>query len=305
MSRADDLLAAAPTLEDWQISVGGLVLGPSTPYDLVDDTLTGLDELPGLRTSDEPRPWSHGMWDGDDWAEGRTVAWTVEVMAEAGVTLDDALDAYRAIMVPTSRTALVPLWVKLPRRPLMRWAVKVRRHRISTDQQYDLGLALAYAQLHASDPVGYGPGKTAVTGFAEAGSGLEYPLYTDGTTDVGYLDYGTAGSSGQVDLDNAGNAEMWPVFRVTGPTPADGFEIVDVPTGRRINYTGQVPSGSVVEIDSATGSVILDGVADRSGLVTVREWTAVPAEGSTTVGFVPLGPDGAATCTAIWADAWW
>ena len=295
----------APTLDDWQAQLGTLTIGPGTPYDF--SSLEGVDELPELRTSDEPRPWSHGMWDGDDWADGRTVAWTLEVEPAPGTTVDEALAALRRTMIPTQRTALVQAWFNLPRLgKVVRWAVKVRRHRINLDTAWVRGEgATADAQLFAADPVAYGPGQSATTGFAEEGGGLQFPLFTDGTTDVGYLDFGAPGTSGRVDLSNAGTAEFWPVFRIAGPTPAAGFEIVDVPTGRRIRYAGQVPSGSVLEIDTATGSVILDGTADRSGLVTVREWTAVPAGGSTTVGFVPLGPDGSATCTVIWADAWW
>jgi hypothetical protein len=296
-----DLLETPPDLPGaWDATIGGVLIRAAEPYQWM--RRQGFDTRPAMRTSDEPRPWAHGAWVGDDWADGRTLLARVRVRATSTVTFDDAVDDLDRACPPSDT---ISLWVRIPRKGLVRWDVRTRTFDAPTDAAYDVGMGHVDLELFAADPVAYGPGQSATTGFAEAGGGLEFPLFTDGTTDVGYLDFGAPGTSGRVDLSNAGTAEFWPVFRIAGPTPLDGFEIVDVPSGRRIRYTGFVPAGSVLEIDSATGSVILDAVADRSGLLTVREWTAVPAGGSTTIGFVPLGADGSATCTVIWADAWW
>lgn len=298
------MLSTAPVLEPWQARLGPLLLGPGTAYEWA--SLSGLDELPSLRTSDEARPWSHGDYAGDDWAQGRAIAWELEVAAEPelGVTYDQALADLRRAMVPTVGD-LIPLWVYLPHRGApVRWDVKVRRHRITTDMRYELGLASAEAQLYAPDPVGYGDELGTFTGFPQMVGGLEFDLFTDGATDTGFLEFGESGGTGRVVLSNDGTAESWPRFRTSGAI-AGGFEVLEVSTGRRLRFEGDVAAGSSITIDSATGAVLLDSVADRSGSLTVREWFAVPADGGTEVMFLPLGSYTSATLGVTWAPAWW
>lgn len=287
----------APTLEPWQAQLGDLRLGPGTPYEWVE--LEGADELPGLRTDDVARPWAHGDFDGDDWAEARVLAFTVEIAAEDSVTYDQALADLRRVMVPTRGT--VPFWLYLPRRGApLRWDVKVRRHRITTDLAYEMGLAEAQAQLYASDPLGYGAVQCVDTPYPAPAGGLEFDLFAGGV-----LEFGEPGSTGRVVLTNPGTADVSYLARVDGPVDGRGFEIVDIPTGRRLRYAAAVPAGTYVEIDTATGSVRLDGTADRSGLLTLRQWTPVPASGSTELAFLPLGAATAATLTVTYSPGWW
>lgn len=487
-----------PTLAPWQASIAGLTIGPGTPYEIA--RISGLDEMPELRTSDESRPWAHGMWDGDDWADGRTIPATIEIAAEPDITYDEALAAWRRIMVPTRTDNLVPFWVNIPHRAggeLLRWLVKVRRHRIPTDEQYEMGLATAELQLFASDPVGYGPQRQDSAGYPIPAGGLAFPLFTDGgvptvftntapdprltatvmstngatvgdtrpstggpdggsffrrsmttantsspmsmpltgtgvnaipvvagqdytgswyarkspgggpttrlnwqwydaagvalssttgtgmspTTvwarftqtntapvgaafgeprlqwfgtalvaqilelaqvqiepgtaasayvdgtylgarwlgtanaspsrtfispgalDVGYLEFGLPGESAIITMDNPGTADTWATHMVDGPV-LGGFEILDIPTGRRLRWTGDIPEGLALTIDTRTGTVLLDGVADRSNLLTVRQWAPVPV-GGTSVVFLPLQNYTTARLTSTWAPGWW
>lgn len=298
------VLSTAPALEPWQAQLGPLRLGPGTPYEWA--SLTGVEELPPLRTADEPRPWSHGYYAGQDWADGRTIGWEIEIAAEPelGIGYDQALADLRRAMVPTAG-AHVPLWVHIPHRGVpVRWDVKVRRHRITTDMRYELGLALAEAQLYAPDPVGYGDERSASTGFPLMVGGLEFDLFTDGTAHTGFLEFGASGGTGRVALINDGTADTYPRYRVAGPVDV-GFEILDVPTGRRLRFEGDVAAASTISVDTATGIVLLDDVADRSGQLTVREWTPIPAASGTEVMFRPLGSHTPASLLVTWAPAWW
>lgn len=294
-----------PTLAPWQASIAGLTIGPGTPYEIA--RISGLDEMPELRTSDESRPWAHGMWDGDDWADGRTIPATIEIAAEPDISYDEALAAWRRIMVPTRTDNLVPFWVNIPHRAggeLLRWLVKVRRHRIPTDEQYEMGLATAELQLFASDPVGYGPQRQDSTGYPIPAGGLTFPLFTSsGAVDVGYLEFGLPGESAVITMDNPGTADTWATHMVDGPV-LGGFEILDIPTGRRLRWTGDIPEGLALTIDTRTGTVLLDGVADRSNLLTVRQWAPVPV-GGTSVVFLPLQNYTTAHLTSTWAPGWW
>lgn len=289
MTPFDQVMQAAPALDEWQAQLGPLRIGPGTPYDFT--TLYGVDELPELRTDDEARPWAHGDWSGTDFAGGRLIAWTLDVDAPRA-EFDAALAALRAVMVPQAGLGLVPMWFNLPRLGgMVRWSVKVRRHRINMDRAWLRAEgATQEAQLYAPDPVGYGPGRSVSTGFASETGGLEFDLFTDGSADTGWLEFGAGGSSGRVTLTNAGTAPSWPVHRIAGPTPESGFEIVDVASGKRLRFVGAVPAGSHLLIDTATGAATLDDVADRSSLLVMREWTPVLAGGDATLAFLPLGP---------------
>jgi hypothetical protein len=298
-----NLLAPAPDLEPWQAQVGSLRIGPGTPYDF--GTLDGVDEMPELRTSDVPRPWAHGVWAGDDFAEGRTIEWTLEAQV-VGSAASAALAALRRVMVPTKTGQLVSVWFNLPpRSALLRWDVRIRKHRMSVDQVWVRGQgATAEAMLFAPDPIGYGPGRTASTSYVQQSGGLEFPLFSDGTDDTGWLEFGEAGSQGTIVLGNQGTADTWPLFAVDGPV-VGGFQIVDQATGRVLEYSGDVADGSTLTLDAAQGTVMLDGVADRSTLLTRRQWSPVPANGGTTVTFLPLASHTDATLHATWAPGWW
>lgn len=304
MTPFDQVMQAAPALDEWQAQLGPLRIGPGTPYDFT--TLYGVDELPELRTDDEARPWAHGDWSGTDFAGGRLIAWTLDVDAPRA-EFDAALAALRAVMVPSAGLGLVPLWFNLPRLGgMVRWSVKVRRHRINMDRAWLRAEgATQEAQLYAPDPVGYGPGRSVSTGFASETGGLEFDLFTDGSMDTGWLEFGAGGSSGRVTLTNAGTAPSWPVHRIAGPTPESGFEIVDVASGKRLRFVGAVPAGSHLLIDTATGAATLDDVADRSSQLVMREWTPVLAGGDATLAFLPLSAPTAATLTTAFAAAWW
>ena len=77
--------------------------------------------------------------------------------------------------------------------------------------------------------------------------------------------------------------DAYPAFTVRGPAPA-GFTITNIETGQRIVSTTVIPAGSALTITTANGTAYLDG-ADRSGQLTVREWTPVPPGGERTFQF--------------------
>ena len=83
------------------------------------------------------------------------------------------------------------------------------------------------------------------------------------------------------------------------------MEIVKVGTGERLRFEGGVSTGSVLVLDSATGLVVIDGYADRSGLLTIRDWVSVPPSGSAEFEFVPLGAFSTATLKASITPGWW
>jgi len=158
-------------------------------------------------------------------------------------------------------------------------------------------------QLLASDPYKYGASSIASVPFgsAPAGAGLVHPLHSGPS-----LDYGAQGSTGTLTVNNAGSADASVKFTVTGPTPASGFVIADLSTGKSLRYLGAVvPAGSSVVLDSADGSVLIDGYADRLGETVVEAWPIVPAKSSRDFAFIPLGAPTASVMTAECIATYW
>jgi hypothetical protein len=160
-------------------------------------------------------------------------------------------------------------------------------------------------EFWAADPLRYGEPTSVTTPFPTLRGGLEYDLYTDGATDTGFLEYGEASDTGRVVLPNPGTADVWPVFQVDGPVDSAGFDIAVVGTDRRIRFTGPVSAGSVLVIDSGSGTAVIDGTADRGGLLAHRDWFSVRAGESLEIAFIPLGADLGGQLTAVTRPGWW
>lgn len=163
------------------------------------------------------------------------------------------------------------------------------------------GTASYVLQLVARDPVKYGPSRSVLTGLPSAGGGLEYEL---GEPDRA-LSYGVLGDLGRVTLTNAGTAEVWPSFEVSGELTA-GFFVQNLASGATLRYDRVVPSGSTVFLDSRTGEVLVDRVSDGSTYLTRNEWFPVGPGESVTVQFNAVGgSSGGPMMAATIADGFW
>lgn len=163
------------------------------------------------------------------------------------------------------------------------------------------GAAEYVLQLIARDPVKYGQVQVVATGLPTAGGGLEYELGEP----AGALYYGALGNLGRVTLTNAGTADTWPVFEISGTLDA-GFYLQNLETGQILRYDRVVPAGTTLTIDSRTGEVLIDGVSDASSYLTRDEFFPIPAMGSQTVQFNSIGgSSGSPTLTASYRSGWW
>lgn len=265
-------------------------------------SLDGWEDLPLVRDVSARRPDGHGRFSGAHWAEERIV-----VVTGSHVVLDQRdqiLAELHDVMALTGSALSEPLTIEHAGRSLTADA-QLTRFQIRNTAAWGTGHFTWAAEWRCPDPLRYGEVVSATTGFPVAVGGLEYPLYTDGTDTTGWLDYGEASTTGRVTLTNPGTADTWPQFQIAGPVPAAGFDIVAVGSGRRLRFEGAVPSGSALVLDAATGTAVIDGVADRGGLLTWRDWTPVPARGSAEFAFIPLGASSAAVLTASARPAYW
>lgn len=264
------------------------------------NSLEGWEELPSSRQDSIARPQSHGRFNASVYGDERHVIVSGRCNS---VAERDAMLAELQASLNFHPTDELPLTITNAGRTLTSYARLLRFKAPSPD--WGSGLIEWSAEWVCADPLRYGDLLSYVRTFAALTGGLEFDLYTDGATDTGWLEYGVLAATNRLTLTNLGDEDVWPQFDIAGPIPIEGFDIVCVTNGTRLRYQGSVPDGSHLVIDSATGSVVLDNSADRSGLLTLRDWVAVPAGGSLEFEFDSLGAYSTATLTASISPGWW
>lgn len=287
------------SLAGTSITWRGLTLSGSRPADFLVTSFAGWDESPDARSGGDQRPNGHGRFDGPVYSDERVVTVGGRIYSQDR----DGLLATLAAGMTISDDVVEPLTITHAGATLTADA-RLTRYRSDVAAGFAAGYVPFAVEWRCADPLRYGATQNLTTGFASLTGGLEFDLYTDGTTDTGYLEYGTPGSTGQVQVSNPGTAPAYDQFYVQGPTPP--FDIVCVDTGQRLSFSRALSAGETLLIDSATGLVGLGASAvDYSGYLTRAEWFAVPRKGSATIAFVPQGPWDIGTLTVVHRPAWW
>jgi len=261
---------------------------------------SGWEDLPDPKHEETDRPQAHGRFDAPVFSDGRHVIVSGRCSSPAE---RDAMLAELQASFNFQAPDPLPLTITHAGRTLTADARLLRFK--PTSPAWGAGFFGWAAEWVCSDPLRYGAPVQATAGFQALAGGLEYDLYTDGTTDTGVLEFGTSSAPGRLRITNLGNADVWPQFEVTGPVSVEGFDVIRVSTADRLRFEGDVPAGSRLVLDSATGLVIIDGYADRSGLLTIRDWSSVAPGGSAEFEFIPLGTFSAAQLTATVSPGFW
>lgn len=267
---------------------------PGVNMKLVD--IPGWYGGPGVRRDSTPRLWTHGQFSERGWREARLVTLQGAVVCDTRAQAAAVLDSVASVLADGTEGLLTvndpdigPRWAKV----LLAGSPKTMWNGTDT-VEFSLDLL-------AADPRKYGTSTSAATAIAAPGGGLVYPLGSPAPP--GVLDYGATGTPGTVALANKGSADTAPVFTVTGDLP-NGFTITNVETGRRLVYASAILAGQYLRLDTADGSVKLEGYADRSALLTVRQWTRLSPYSTGTWLFEAQGSTGALLSVEV-KPAWW
>lgn len=283
------------------IAVGGLVLNDSPAPDEYEvlwtfDDVDGWHDGPSVSVESQARGIGHGLFGQVGSRGGRTITVTGDMVAPDRALAADSVDQLTSLLAG----GVFGRFDFYDADQGWRWAdVQIAA---TPDLAWETELHCRFQlQFIAPDAYRYGQTSTASVGFAaSSGSGMVFPLFPNGVMDFGPLpDFGT------LTIQNPGTADASPVFTVSGPSPSAGFTITDVGTGRSITYFGVVPAGSTLTIDSSTGAVVLDGVADRFGDALVEAWPVVPARSSRSFLFEPLSGATSAQLTASVVATYW
>lgn len=299
----------APTLSNWQFQFNGLTFGSGQAVKV--KGVTGLGDLPTIRTGDAPRPRDHGELIGLDLYSGRDITFDLEAESSSGVVESTLLTLAAATL--TGLTTEQPLWFQLPGLPLLAVMCRPRKRTTTWDVGFQIGnVGVVSVQFHATDARVYtAPSLTATVGLPSPTAGLTFPVTFPVT-------FGTVAPSG-VTVTNSGNTEIRPVLVITGPVTNPSVENASIAgnpvlTFSNPNQTGYtVAAGDQLVVDLDTHSILyyVGGVSSGSApasrgnwLVAGSTWWNLPP-GNNLIQFLSRDSSSVAgTCTVQWASGY-
>lgn len=281
------------TLIDYQIEIGGLVMGPGTPY--IIQSIDGFGTA-DMRTTDVSRPRDHGEFYGLDFLPGRTLAITAIIRgvspSDVVANIDALLAVWQPISADTSTTS--PLSYKFPGQDARQFLGRPRRAPIDTHRIIGNNAPIVL-EYHAADPRQYdaSPDFATVT-VSSVTSGRAYPRTYP-------LTFG-GGTSNAILAVNAGNFPTRPSARIVGP--ATNPSILNSNTGEKVKFALTLAAGDFLDIDFDAKTVVLNGTTSRYGTLTTDSTWWELAPGLTTVQFAADTSSGTTSLTFTWASAW-
>ncbi len=279
---------------DWQWDIAGVTLGDGTVYGIV--ASAGLHGAEEIRSSDDPRPQAHGVFLGRDYLGARLVS------LEVAITADDAAAARAAVeelaaawhMTGPAEGETEPLRFRLPGRPAQRLMGRPRRAAFDTSR-LQAGRVRAELEYFAADPYIYADEAESVALPLTAESvGRTYPRTYP-------LTYGAA-LSGVAIVTNSGTVPTHPTIRIVGPV--DNPQVENVTAGEYVRIALSLTADDYLDVDMASGTVMLNGTASRrSALTSESTWWAL-APGDNEVRARADTVQTGAVAAVSWRSAW-
>ncbi|MFZ3472273.1 phage distal tail protein [Streptomyces sp. 4.24] len=292
-----DLEPGSLITQDGQMQWAGILFGPGTPYTIEKAGLSGWEDLPEYDSSDAERPTGHGSWSGARYAKSRKVGGTLWMVPERGASLATVRALRQALTLGAQERWLA---VRL-HGEILAVRARISQRIVPADRVYATqGAAKASVQWLATDPRRYlVDEQSAVVSAPEPESGLTWPL-------VWPLSWGTASRTGDASADNDGSAPTHPVITFRGPcgTPS----VTERLSRRRLRYGIDLTAGDELVVDTAAGTVTLNGTASRRHTATADSgpeelFTFEP--GRAELSFRPDTAAAGASMSVRWRSAEW
>lgn len=171
----------APTtvLDEWQLEIAGLRMGPGTPYRVLIGSLGA--GTPDPRVVDTPRPNADGMRFGQDHMGAAVIPLEIGIEAESSPAvmrlLADLRRAWQADATRRRPGAVTELAMRLPGQGVRRVFGRPRRFTPVLDQAV-VGWVPVVCEFQCQDHLAYGPEQTLDIPFASASTGGYTVPYT-------------------------------------------------------------------------------------------------------------------------------
>jgi hypothetical protein len=249
---------------DYNGSYNGLAFGPFTPFPILEPK--GLEDLPPVRSSDQPKSTDHGSFMGVDLSDERTVDITFRLAATDGLyTTLDSLIAQLQAATPVN-AANAPLYFDGSSR-----LINARVRKREVPRKVDMvGLVSEVAvEWVAADPRVYDATlQQIVVPLPSSGSGITFPIVFPAV-------FGTAGTGGQINLTNTGTFPTPWVAQIQGPVinPV----ITNLTTGQYLSLAISLAQTDTLVIDFGARTITLNQTASRRGAMQPgSSWWLIP-----------------------------
>jgi len=289
------------------VQYGDLLFGPGTPYRW--QRITGWEDLPALDSGTVARSDAHGAFPGQLLAQSRTIGLDGLIVRAPRTQIGAVVAALNAGTAPVVDELPFVAWLD-DRGPLLAYARATRRA-VPAGKGYTLGVITGGAvEFEATDPRRYElTERTATATLPTAEQGLDW--HADGAGGeaglVWPLEFGEAGSTGALAVDNRGEAATHPVITFRGPMVRPS--LTNLGTGDVLEYDLPLAAGDVLTVDTRAGTVTLNGAASRIYTATSRsvpEQTFTLAPGTTNLIFrADPSSDPAASVVVRYRSAYW
>ncbi|MFE5673836.1 hypothetical protein ACFQ7B_00400 [Streptomyces erythrochromogenes] len=289
-----------------QIQYGDLLLGAGTYYRW--RALAGWESLPALDSGTVLRAGGHGAYPGTFYAQARTITLDPIIVRAPSAVIGEAVRALNAGTGVVQDEQPLAVWLD-ERGPLLTHARIVRRS-VPVGTGYRRGVIPGAAlQWEATDPRRYGiQEQEATAGLPQPEAGLSW--HTDpGPEHLEYpLAFGLPGSTGTLVTLNGGDADTHPVVTFRGPVSRPSLTNID--TGRVIEYDITLAAEDRLTVDTADGTVLLNGLASRLYTATPQSapeelFTLAPGATPLTFRAAPGTGSPTASVTVRYRAAYW
>ncbi|MEU5742078.1 hypothetical protein ABZ784_29305 [Streptomyces tendae] len=237
-------------LLDWQYDLGGVLIGAGTAVNVIETTGLGR---PPVRALDVDQPSMDGQFAGPDYWSARQVQFDAAVKIPGNpAACHDMIEALQAAAAGAAVRLAggegMTLRIKRPGRLIKRLTVRARR----IDPEYRQvihGYVPVDMEFLAHDP----------TFYADEESTTEIPLgwltgggFAAPVVAPIYVQDGTLAADRPGWVTNLGDADAWPVIRISGPCA--NVTVINVAAGRQLSLpTLSLTTGQWIEIDTRPG----------------------------------------------------
>lgn len=251
-------------------------------------TITGWDGAIGTTGEATQREGADGAWLSRANRPARLLTLSLRMAGASWESVEKSLDALVAA-IPVTEPAPLTIAVGngVPKQAMVRLSEDVL-----TDQKG--ASATLSIPLVAPDPLRYSVVQSHVSmSLPSTVGGLAVPFTVPFSIDA-------TTASGQRILTNAGNAAMFPVWRITGPVTSP--VLTNATTGQRWSYLDTIEAGHYLDIDFGRRTALLDGQAPRLGRTDGEWWPLLPGDNTVQFGSSVGSID--ARAEIWWRSAW-
>lgn len=279
-------------LSYYQAYFNGLTMGAGTPYSI--QNISGLKDLPPIRSQDDDRGYFDGSFSGNDFLSGRTITINLIVLNGNGNSAQQNANILKTALM-FQKTGTQPFQFQLsPDEGLKFVNGRVRGQSILVDQNFSYGYIVAQFKIFCPDPRIYD--NTQLSLFLSAGTplGRGYPRTYP-------ISYGGGSNTAQGVIANAGNATTYPVITITGP--AVNPSIGNFSTGQAMAFNVTLAATDVLVIDLQARTITLNGNPARNLLTGASQWFSALA-GNSSYYFTATGTTVLSGATVTWYNAY-